>query len=177
MKTKLLIILILMSQGCRKDKLEKHLYGKWSAPISLYSSPDTECNCNYNEVIIEFKKNNIAYLNYNGSNGFKWSTPYQCQWFLKKETIRNYNKQWRLYILRYDTLAYPCHSISGKCPNDMDADSKTLVFPDTSIYDYTYLDDNFNTLELDGIQIRMDDMFFSNIQYLYTICQRFHKVN
>ena len=172
-----LAVIILLSTSCKKHNLEKHLYGKWSASIDLYHPIDTECICNYDEVIIEFKKNNVAYLNYNGPNGFRWSTPYKCKWFLKKETIRDYNKDWRLYILRYDTLAYPCHSSSGNCWTDMEANSKTLVFPDTAIYDYCFLDENSNSMELSGVQIKMDDMFFPNIHYLYTIYQRFHRIN
>ena len=83
------LIIVFVSQGCKKYK-EKDLYGTWYAII------DSTDACGYNKVVIEFDKNDIAYLNYSGPNGNKWNSSYQCKWWMKK---KKNPKQWLLYML------------------------------------------------------------------------------
>ena len=153
------LLIILVSQSCKKHKYEKELIGKWSSSIT--SCPgDTNI---YNKVVIEFAKNDAAYINYNSPLGYnRWSTPYKCKWWIKKEKSKYYlpkNKHWFLYILRYDTIADPC-----PCPyNCMGSFYAGITFPDTTQYVIHKLDDNSLKLELArrGFSTGDKDLFFS----------------
>ncbi len=147
----------MLTLSCRKYK-DKDLIGKWTSSI------DSWCDTSgFNKVIIEFEENDIAYLNYSKNNGqYRWSVPYQCKWWIKKEidNVHSINKkQWFLYVLRYDTLSYPCYVPCINCPNG--SSYYGISFPDTSQYIITNFNDNSLSLQLIRQGFSNYEIFFS----------------
>jgi len=167
-----LLIVILASTRCKKYK-DKDLYGKWSG--SIHGCPsDTNM---FDTVIIEFKENDAAYLNYyNGIKGYqRWITPYKCKWWIKKEKLLPKQKYWVLYILRYDTLSDPCPCLSICIGSYND-----VSFPDTTQYIINKLDDNLLELELirGGFSVGNEDLFFCEpISYWVPCTSTLNRIN
>lgn len=159
-----ILLILLLSVECKKNNNgpkynESDLYGTWSASIGYC---DTNIGHN-NKVTIVFDPGNAAYLNYNGSKGNLWSSSYKCKWWINYTNVPfshdDTKYQSYLYILRFDTLGYPCHFPCINC---------SFIFPDTSLYVVTNVNSNTLNLELLSRGYTPEDIFFSDHTALYT---------
>ncbi|MBN2890998.1 MAG: hypothetical protein JXL97_03950 [Bacteroidales bacterium] len=132
-----IIFLMFFLNSCKEKKIQtatEQLIGTWTGDITAGEWCDTN---DYNKVILELQNQEIALLNYSGPNGNRWTTPYECKWWLEQEKEQNplvffsaKEKYFFLYIIRFDTLCDPCRH----CAWDGKSCYYGWLLPDTTVY-------------------------------------------